>query len=133
MLCTGQRLMRKKTLLKTIFAHYHLIKEAGQWQSYLVAGYPYGYGLEDGDALSEARFVRPRAVEVIAPQTLAVSDTDGDRIRRIKDGYVTTMAGSVFGGRREDRVRRNGVRRTCKEGRSRSVMVALKFASLAVL
>lgn len=59
----------------------------------LVAGVPGQGGLCDGEAV-EALFQEPMDVAVAADGTVYVADTGNQRVRMIRDGQVTTVAGS---------------------------------------
>ena len=58
-----------------------------------VAGTPSQEGFADGPA-SSAKFRFPRGIAIDAQDTLFVSDTQNHRVRMIKGGQVTTLAGS---------------------------------------
>lgn len=58
----------------------------------LVAGVPEQGGFRDGSA-GEALFMEPSAVAVSEDGSLYVADMGNQRIRRIADGQVTTLAG----------------------------------------
>lgn len=62
-------------------------------RSTLVAGVPGQGGLKDGEA-AESLFQEPMDVAVAADGTVYVADTGNQRIRMIRDGQVTTIAGS---------------------------------------
>ena len=54
-------------------------------------------GFADGESVV-ARFNRPQAVAVDGKSTILVADRNNHRIRAIKAGHVTTLAGSGHGG-----------------------------------
>ena len=58
----------------------------------LVAGVPEQGGLKDGGS-KEALFMEPSSIAVAEDGSLYVADTGNQRIRRIADGQVTTLAG----------------------------------------
>ncbi len=60
--------------------------------SFLVAGTPGEWGYQDGDVFS-ARFMEPFSVTVGTDGAIYVADMGNQRIRRIFDGQVTTLAG----------------------------------------
>ncbi len=62
----------------------------------LFAGRPETGGYADGP-VSEAMFMEPTAVAAAADGTVYVADSGNQRIRRIRDGVVTTVAGSGLG------------------------------------
>lgn len=62
----------------------------------LVAGVPQQGGYRDGDT-GEALFMEPSSVAVAEDGSLYVADTGNQRIRRIADGQVTTLAGGSHG------------------------------------
>lgn len=62
----------------------------------LVAGVPGSAGLKDG-AAKEALFMEPVSVAVGEDGSIYVSDSGNQRIRRIKNGKVTTLAGGSIG------------------------------------
>ncbi len=62
----------------------------------IVAGSAGQFGDTDGPALS-ARFNAPVGVAVLKDGMIAVADTYNDKIRLIRDGLVTTVAGSTRG------------------------------------
>lgn len=62
----------------------------------VVAGVENRRGFQDGDA-PDALFNGPIGVAVLADGTIVVSDTYNDRIRMIRDGKVSTLAGSGKG------------------------------------
>lgn len=61
--------------------------------SFLVAGTPGEGGYQDGDVFS-ARFMEPFSVAAGADGALYVADMGNQRIRKIFDGQVTTLAGT---------------------------------------
>lgn len=61
--------------------------------SFLVAGTPGEGGYQDGDVFS-ARFMEPFSVAAGADGAIYVADMGNQRIRRIFDGQVTTLAGT---------------------------------------
>ena len=60
----------------------------------LVAGVPGQEGYKDGPA-GEALFLEPSAVIMAEDGSVYVADSGNQRIRRIKDGQVTTLAGGA--------------------------------------
>jgi sugar lactone lactonase YvrE len=65
---------------------------AGYYEGKNSLGFPLG-GLKDGEALSAA-FNKPRDVLVAADGTIYVADSQNHAIRKIKNGVVTTLAGT---------------------------------------
>lgn len=61
----------------------------------LVAGVPGQAGLKDGE-VSEALFMEPTALVMAEDGSVYVADSGNQRIRRIKDGQVTTVAGGAW-------------------------------------
>lgn len=68
----------------------------GKGTSALVAGVPGQGGYADG-AAGEAMFLEPTAIAVAEDGSIYVADTGNQRIRRIYDGQVTTVAGGDDG------------------------------------
>ncbi len=62
----------------------------------LVAGVPGTGGMKDGPC-AEALFLEPEGVAVAEDGTVYVADTGNQRICRIRDGQVTTLAGGSGG------------------------------------
>ncbi len=62
----------------------------------LFAGVPGTGGMKDGPC-SEALFLEPEGIAVAADGTVYVADTGNQRICRIRDGQVTTLAGGGGG------------------------------------
>ncbi|MBS7527793.1 hypothetical protein KHM83_14000 [Fusibacter paucivorans] len=65
---------------------------AGYYEGKNSLGFPLG-GLKDGDALTAA-FNKPRDICVAEDGTIYVADSQNHAIRKIKDGTVTTLAGT---------------------------------------
>jgi len=74
----------------------HCIRMIKGGQVSTVAGVAEDDGDDDGAAAS-AKFRKPRGVAVDAQGTIYVSDTENHRIRMVKGGQVTTIAGSSPG------------------------------------
>jgi sugar lactone lactonase YvrE len=76
------------------FNHCIRVIKSGQVGTF--AGVPNSLGKDDGAAAS-ARFFKPRGVAVDAQGTVYVSDTENHRVRMVKGGQVTTIAGGSPG------------------------------------
>lgn len=75
----------------------------------LAAGVPGQSGLKDG-GVREALFTEPSSIAVAEDGSLYVADTGNQRIRRIADGQVTTLAGGSMAPYLDTEYRRPGLK-----------------------
>ncbi len=74
----------------------HTIKKVSRGSVDIIAGVENEFGDADGPALS-AKFNAPVGLTVLRDDSIVVADTYNDKIKLIKDGSVTTLAGSRRG------------------------------------
>ncbi|MEN8192559.1 MAG: hypothetical protein ABFS12_07055 [Bacteroidota bacterium] len=89
---------KKKDLIYVAEAGNHVIRvisknEEGEFVVSTLAGVPESVGFNDGPADS-AKFISPHAVIINKDGSVAVADIGNARVRLIKDGMVSTIAGN---------------------------------------
>ncbi len=81
---------------RTIPSVRRLFEKDGEWRVEVVAGSPTEKGYKDGPAKASL-FSQPRALDVDGKGTIYV--VDGNRLRRIADGKVTTLSSTMSCGK----------------------------------